>query len=299
MTKIKMAANGSDVKPRPKVTHYGSFDLIPGVHLECAILADGRRGFVQRQMLESIGFSGGDRNARFERFSTKIGLNYLKENSKTECPVFEVEMPNGGVARWSPMEVLVDVVKAGAIALYQGKLTKQQHHIGMRCVELSNALIGVGLASLIDEASGFQMTREQGALLELMHRLVRKEARDWERRFQPEYYRALCGLFGFKYGNNHRPLPHIIGRITEQWVYMAAMPQEILDEIRARKGSEKLHQWLTEEDGLRILEKQIEAVTMIAKSSVDYKDFDARCSQVFYRKGAQMGMVLPVEGRAA
>lgn len=190
-------------------------------------------------------------------------------------------MPNGGIANCVSYEVLTDIVKAGTVAAFQGKLTKHQHHIGEQCIRLSNALVGVGLIALIDEATGYQYRREPDALQDLISRLIRETHSDWERRFHPDYYSALCRLFGFQYGNQHRALPSIIGKITMDCVYSIAFPAEIIQEIKARKKSEKLHQWLSEEDGLRVLERQRDAVMTIARSSVDYKDFQARCSQAF------------------
>lgn len=292
MTKQKMAV-APDKGKRPKVTHYGNIELLPGANFECAVLEDGRRGFIQRQMLQSIGFAANNPRNRFERFCAKIGIQPPEKVDEIGVTGLEVDMPHGGSASWVPCEVLTDVVRAGMIAYGGGKLTAQQAHIGKRCVSLGTALIGVGLTSLIDEATGYQYAREPAALQDLFGRLIRQTAKDWERRFHPEFYRAVCGLFGIQYGNRHRALPSVIGQITERFVYLPVFPKEIVAEIKARKNSETLHQWLTDDCGLRLLEKQINDVTAIARSSVDYKDFEARCSQAFYKPGQQLSMIYP------
>jgi len=298
MTDPKMPSRGAKNNGRLKSSHYGTIQIAPGMVFECAVLEDGRRGFIQRQMVQAIGFAGGDRSARFGRFCEKIGLNALNSNVKSECPVLEVDLKHGGTAQWVPETVLTDVIRAGMVAHSQGKLTKQQEHIGRRCVEIGTALIGVALVALIDEATGYQHVREPDALQDLYGRLIRETEATWERRFHPEYYRALCGLFGFQYGNRHRPLPSIIGRITETYVYHAVFPKEIVDEIKRRKTSGKLHQWLTAEGGLKLLDRQVTEVTAIARSSIDYRDFEARCSQAFYKPGQQLSMIYP-QGTAA
>ncbi|MBS7702692.1 P63C domain-containing protein [Chelatococcus asaccharovorans] len=226
----------------------------------------------------------------------KIGLNPSENKGEIGVAVFEVDMPSGGTANWVDHEVLRSIIKAGIVAHGQGKLTKHQEHIGQRCVHLGSALIGVGLVALIDEATGYQYAREPNALQDLISKLIREEARDWDRRFHPTYYQAICKLFGFHYGNQHRALPSIVGKITETWIYKAVVPSEIVEEIRARKKSEKLHQWLTDDAGLRLLEKQIDAVTTLAKSSVDYRDFEARCTQAFCKPGQQLSMIYPQGG---
>lgn len=299
MTHANIMQNVSKNKSRPKISHFGSFELLPNVVFECAVLKDERRVLIQKKMTKAIGFQGNTRNLRFDTFLKKIGLNYLIYKSKTESPFFEADMPNGGIAKCVSHEFFVDIVKAGTIAAHQGKLTKHQKHIGEQCIKLSNSLIGVGLTALIDEATGYQYRRAPDALKDLYSRLICETASDWERRFHPDYYNSLCKLFGFKYGNQHKPLPSIIGKITVEWVYGAVFPNEILIEIKSRKKSEKLHQWLTHDGGIKLLEKQISAITTIAQSSIDYKDFQARCSQVFPIAGKQTVMVFPSVPHAA
>lgn len=277
---------------RLKATHYGVVEIAPGIKSECAVLSDGRRGFIQRQMVQAIGFTGGTRSIRFGGFCEKIGLNHLADNTKSEYPFLEIDLPHGGTATWVPCEVMTDVVKAGMVAYSQGRLTKHQEHIGQRCMQIGSALIGIALVSLIDEATGYQYHRESSALQDLYSKLIRETASDWERRFHPEFYTAICRMLGFQYGNKHRALPPLVGKITRDWIYEVIFPQEIIAEIKARQKSDKLHQWLKNE-GLTLLERQRDAVMMIARSSVDYRDFEARCSVAFYKPGIQVKMTFP------
>ncbi len=155
------------------------------------------------------------------------------------------------------------------------------------------------MVALIDEATGYQYHREPDALQDLLTKLIRETASDWERRFHPDYYQALCHLFGWRYGR-HRALPSVIGQITLRWVYEVILPPEIIAEAKSRCRSEKIHQWL-KDGGIKLLEKQRDAVEMMARGSVDYKDFDTRCSLAFYKQNQQMGMLFPAstEGKAA
>lgn len=293
MTKQTMTAQAVSIKTeRPKATHYGKVELLPGITFECAVLEDGQRGFIQRQMVQAIGFEGGTRSIRFERFCERIGLNSLAHNAKSEYPVSEVDMPHGGTAHWVPEALLRDVIRSAAIAYSTGRLTKQQRHIGERCMEMVLSLAGVGLTALIDEATGYQHVRAPDALQDIYSRLIRATASDWERRFPREFYTAVCRLWGWGY-SDHRALPAVIGNVTERFVYLAVFPKEVVEEIKLRKKSQKLHQWLTEADGLRILEKQIADVTVIARSSVDYRDFEARCTQAFFKPGDQLSIIYP------
>ena len=114
----------------------------------------------------------------------------------------------------------------------------------------------------------------------------------WARRFSPDYYRALFRLFGWHYQGHQQNPPAVIGQITLRWVYDVIMPREIIEEIRNRKRlSDKAHQWLSE-GGLALLEKQIPAVTMIARSSMTYRDFDTRCATAFGSQPLQMTLFI-------
>ena len=153
------------------------------------------------------------------------------------------------------------------------------------------ALSKTGELALIDEATGYQYQREPDALQDFINRVLRQTCATWERRFHPDYYQATFGLFGWKYAGNPRK-PSVIGQITARWVYEAVFPGEIMSELRERRGEDRLHQWLNEEGGLPLLEKQINAVTMIARSSTDLPDFNNRCAIAFHSRG-QMGFVFP------
>lgn len=114
----------------------------------------------------------------------------------------------------------------------------------------------------------------------------------WEKRFQPNFYRALARVTNTRYVGHSNGTPFTFAQITDRWVYGVIMPIDVLKEMKARReDSQKLHQWLTN-GGIEVLDRQINAVTMIANSSVDRADFNARCMQVFGKKG-QLALVYP------
>ena len=65
-----------------------------------------------------------------------------------------------------------------------------------------------GPIALIDEATGYQYHRAPDALQELISKLLRQSCSSWERRFHPDYYRALYRLFGWKYQGHDQNQPH-------------------------------------------------------------------------------------------
>lgn len=169
---------------------------------------------------------------------------------------------------------------------------EQRQHLVPNCQRILKALAKTGEVALIDEATGYQYHRAPDALQALISRLLRERVASWERRFSPDYYRALFRLFGWHYQGHQQNPPAVIGQITLRWVYDVIMPREIIEEIRNRKRlSDKAHQWLSE-GGLALLEKQIHAVTMIARSSMTYRDFDTRCATAFGSQPLQMTLFI-------
>lgn len=138
----------------------------------------------------------------------------------------------------------------------------------------------------------FKAAREQAAIDSMLNMVLLPEAASWEKRFGDSYYLALAKVTGTRYSGHVRGTPAIFGRITEQWVYSVIMPGEVVREMRTRRDrSQKLHQWLNE-GGLSLLDRQIDRVTSIAMSSVDYADFQSRCTQAFGLPG-QLRLVYP------
>ncbi|KOR28849.1 hypothetical protein TI03_03770 [Achromatium sp. WMS1] len=63
-------------KSLPKVSHYGTIN-IGDLVLDCAVLEDGTRGYIQDQFLQTLGFKGHGRMPRFRRFLHKIAPNAM------------------------------------------------------------------------------------------------------------------------------------------------------------------------------------------------------------------------------
>lgn len=275
-------------------THQAVVDFGP-IAIPCAILEDERRGFLLKQMTSAIGFVEKTRSGRFAAFLHKIGVNELNYNGKSEWPFIEVTLPRGGTAFWVEWDFLPAVIKAVNRAKRADRLSKHHDHIAERCLELSEALLGVAIVALIDDVTGFQYRREPNVLQDLLQRLLRDAPTDWKLRFEPSYYKAICKLFGFEYAGHHRPLPPIVGYITDRWVYGAIFPREIIDEIKARRDGrslhDKLHQWLAEGPGLAALDAQIKEVTTIAATSTSYRDFEGRCAHLWCQSALQMPMI--------
>jgi len=293
MTKPKVPQFEAKSKVRPKVTYHGPARLGDDLVVQCAVLEDGRRGYVQRSLREAVGLKRNLPLPAFAGFLSEIAPNALKYIGKTSSPV-QVRMPNGATGVWVEAGILTEIANGVIGAALDGNLGSGRQHMIAPCRAILRALGKTGEIALIDEATGHQYHREPDALQDIITQLIREEAKDWDLRFPPHFYRSLCRLWGFSYGNKHAPLPWVIGQVTRRWVYDVVFPPEIMAEIKARRRSEKMHQWL-KDGGIKLLEKQRDAVAIIAQSAVDPKDFEARCSAVFNRPGTQVSMAFPQE----
>jgi hypothetical protein len=266
------------------VVHFGDLDC------EAVVLTNGERGYVQRQLARALGL-------RKKSPSTQIGA-LIREFSAKSLSTFEkkgyakVRLPSGQTGTFFPAGIVGDVALGVIDAALCGHLHAKRQHLIPNCRKILAALAVTGETALIDEATGFQYSRAPDALQELIGKLLRQSCSSWERRFQPDYYRAIYRLFGWKYQGHEQNPPHVVGQITLRWVYGPVLPEDLLGEIRQRKGiSQKHHQWLTEQ-GLSHLESQIHAVTAIARSSMNYPDFKRRCEAAFAGAALQLGLLL-------
>lgn len=138
----------------------------------------------------------------------------------------------------------------------------------------------------------FRDARQKASLESMMSLVLLPAPTAWERRFGDAYYQALARITSTVFVGHANGTPAIFGQITDRWVYAAILPKEVHRELKARRGeSEKMHQWLTD-GGRRLLDQQIKDVTVIAKSSSDRKDFEARCMQAFGMPG-QLRLIYP------
>ena len=269
-------------------SHYGVVRF-GDLQCEAVVLNGGERGYVRRQLMKLLGFAERQRGDRFAGFLREIAPNSLSLLNKQEATIL---LPSGQKAQFFPSGIIADVASAVVNAAIDGTLHKARRGIVPNCMKIMHALATTGEVALIDEATGYQFHRAPDALQDLIAKLLRQSSGSWERRFHADYYRAIYRLFGWKYQGHAQNPPHVLGQITQRWVYGPVLPEELLDEIRSRKRiSDKHHQWLTDK-GLTRLEQQIHSVTAIARCSTNYRDFSRRCEAAFAGGALQLGLLI-------
>jgi P63C domain len=160
-----------------------------------------------------------------------------------------------------------------------GKTTRQQEHVVRTCTLLLCGFARVGIAALIDEATGFQRVRARRALEEILERFIAKELVKWVKTFPNDFYEEMFRLKGWRYDPESFKRPIMVGKLTNDLVYERLAPG-VLEELkritpRDAKGRarHKYHQRLTEEVGHPRLREHLDSVITLMRASDDWHTF--------------------------
>ncbi len=283
----KAMVNVPDPEQPLNATHRGILP-IGGLQLECYVLEDGRRVFAKRGMARAIGLKSEGGNAFLKTLSgKKVGSEITEAlREKLENPiVFNITGADPG--HGYEAETLVDVCKAVARADGKNKLLDSQKPMANQARAIVNALAKVGIAALIDEATGYQTQRSPDALRLLVQAYIEDEQREWEKEFPDDFYLSLNKVYGSdpyiarQGGALVINKPQHFGNFTNKYVYGPLESGEVLKELQRlnpkldAKGTrkEKLHQFLSKGYGLEKLREQRQEVLTMLKLSDDINEF--------------------------
>lgn len=282
-----MLANDGPKEKTPEATHRGILPL-GGMQLDVYVLEDGRRVFAKRGMARALGLKSEGGNAFLKTLGRKnVGSEITEElREKLDNPiVFNIAGADPG--HGYEAEVLVEVSKAVARADEAGKLLESQKTMAAQAKAIVSALAKVGIAALIDEATGYQTERSPDALRLLVQAYIEKEQREWEKEFPDDFYLTLNKVYGSDpyiaraSGALVINKPQHFGNFTNKYVYGPLEDGEVLKELQrlnpriAATGSrkDKLHQFLTKGYGLEKVREQRQEVLTMLKLSDDIDDF--------------------------
>lgn len=286
VAKAMTLAAGPPEKPL-EATHRGILP-IGGLQLECYVLEDGRRVFAKRGMARAIGLKSEGGNAFLKTLSgKKVGSEIsdeLRENLENPI-IFNIVGADPG--HGYEAEVLVEVCKAVIRADEAGKLIDSQKPMAAQARAIVNALAKVGIAALIDEATGYQTERSPDALRLLVQAYIEQEKREWEKEFPDDFYLTLNKVYGSDpyiakaSGALVINKPQHFGNFTNKYVYGPLEDGEVLKELQrlnpkiAGSGSrrDKLHSYLSKGYGLEKVREQRQEVLTMLKLSDDIDDF--------------------------
>jgi hypothetical protein len=179
-----------------------------------------------------------------------------------------------------------------------GKLLPSQAHIAKACTALLRALTDHAIDDLVDRATGFDDIRKREALHRILEKYVSAEALPWTKRFKDEFYQQIFRLNRWPYDPEKVARPSVIGIWTND-IYDRLAPgvRAALHE-RVRRNSkgrptQKLHQFLTKEDGLEELRDHLNGVTAIMRGCDSWDQFQVLLEKSYPKVGDTMQLPLP------
>ncbi len=282
----------------PLATHSGVLDL-SGTRFECAVLADTTRVIKQGDIMNALGrhVSSG-RRGDLPPFLEAANLTEFI-SSRLRSDLSGIEFRASGqraISRGYKASILVDVCEVFLAARASGtvKLSKAQEGYAIRAEILMRSLAKLGIDALVDEATGYEKTRERGELQRLLAEYVEESFRPWVKRFPDDFFAQVLRIYGHKANGQRRP--QFVGKFINEYVY-GQLPEGVLDELQrvnpttgAGKRARTHHQHLTEGTGNVHLDRQIVAVTTLLAISDTANDF----KELFARRFPKTRQVLKV-----
>lgn len=209
-------------------------------------------------------------------------------------------MKGGRTAHGYDCMVLPDVCRAIVAAQEAGALGERRASLAKLALAIREALIGVGMVALVDEATGYQEDRPRDALQQILAAYVLPVMQPWLKRFPPDFFREAYRIMGWKYDENATGStrgPRFIGKVINECIYKRLPPpvlpklNELNPSINGRRRH-KHHQHLTEHTGIPHLDKQIVAVTVLMRAARDRRQFNEMLVRAFPVTGDQMPLDL-------
>jgi hypothetical protein len=199
-----------------------------------------------------------------------------------------------GVSAENLVELCRFLLKAREFGLLRNRLDAAY---AQAAESLIVSIAKVGVAALIDEATGFQRARERDALQKLLDQYLRKEYAAWAKRFPDEFYIQMFRLKKWPWKGMAINRPSIVGTYTRDIVYARLAP-DVLKELerlnpRTEQGQRKVkhHQWMTEDVGHLELNNHLQGVLAIMRASGSWRGFNQLLKKSYPRIGDQLELL--------
>lgn len=289
---IGRAGAAAKWRDKPVSAEYAGILQLGDAAIPCANLADGRRLIAESAILTALGrtYSGyysqrdaaaGDGVEPIHRsVSPKVLHPFIPAELATmlQHPVAYRAPGSQAVSKGIPAEALAMILGVWIKADEAGVLTAKQSETAVRARILRDGFVEVGLAALIDEATGAQHARARFALAQFLETYVTRELAAWERMFEPDFYEQLFRLHNWKTADVSKR-PAVVGKWTADIVYARLAPgvlqrlQEIVPRDSKGRLKFKFHQALTRDHGYLALKKHIASVSSLMFASKSWDDF--------------------------
>ena len=268
-----------------RATHQGQIHL-DDITLDCFVIEDGRRIISQASIMAALGRStSSGRRTRNDNMPPFVEANNLqpfitpelRENlERLEYRVGDEKQVRSGYNA----EILPRICNVYLAADDHGVLTANQRPAVVAAQVLVRALALVGITALVDEATGYQETRAANELQRLLDAYVHEEFKPWIKRFPEVFFKEVYRIHGWEFFPGKTKHTPYVGHFINEYIYKP-MPAGVLQRLRElnpinEQGNRarKHHQHLSEDMGVKHLERQISTVVTLMQVSDDKQEFE-------------------------
>ncbi|HFK1424868.1 P63C domain-containing protein [Bacillus albus] len=278
--------------------HYGEFNIADAA-VECAVLENGVRVFQVKGLFTA--FDRTYHGRKVDGLPPVIGgknlSEFITDEVKELCIPYRYKKSGSErVVNGYDAKLLPKVCMIYRDARRKGVLVKHQESVADRAELLLDALAETAITALIDEATGFELDRESGALAKILNNYIAKGLMSYEKRFPIEFYRELYRLYDWtQLDPNDYKRPQIIGKFTNEFIYgqfptnvQAFMKEKSRVTSKDNKQYKiKYYRFLNKEVGLVELDSQIRLVLGIMRLSDSISDFSQKYYTAFPRENSK------------
>jgi len=269
-----------------EVTHQGKWQVADDIEIDCYVTKNKKRLLSLRGTARAMGITGNGSRALLRSLQAKWIEPYLSDQLKTWVYRASMDELDRLEVLFGPpiipfeTNLFVDVCKAYMLASRDGILSESGVRIAQKLLGIMTAFAKVGIDSLVDEITGYQKERQDDELQRLLSKYISAEFLEWSKMFPDEFYEQLFRLRGWKgFGEFGRKMPGVVGYFTNDIVY-ERLPKGVLEALKKKTPKSeagnnlvRYHQSLSEEYGVKHLEKHLIAVIALMKSSDSWDQF--------------------------
>ena len=251
------------------------------ISVRCANIDGGYRVINQSDFLELFGrspnVSSSNKKSKFANLPPFLSAGNLEPYVEkllgvSPDPIRYISKSNK-VSKGYLADLISQTCKIYRIAYKENVLTKNQLHVFERCELISDSLLGVAIAALIDEATGYQYVRPENALRDLLKFYIQSDPRNWERQFTEDFYKEICRLRKWDYTPKQRT--SAFAHVTVDLVYKRIQPGlwEELKKTNPNKTKYRYHQMLTDNIGNPHLQKHLISLIKLMQKCPTWNKF--------------------------
>jgi len=274
--------------------------------LSCAVLETGVRLINQTTLLSSLGRGkaarkGPDGERRAPFLAAKNLQPFISDELRAMDTPIRYKTPTGQRPFGYQADMLPLVCETYMDAEDAGKLNRTQIPIARAARILYRGIARVGMAALVDEATGYQEVRARHELQAILSAYVQAELQPWVKAFPDEFFREIYRLHGWEYKPGTSKRTPYTGRLINKYVY-EQLPAGVLEELQRLNPrnvngnrSRRHHQHLTADTGNTHLDKQISTVTTLLRISKDLPEFEVLFERAFPPIQPRLPLILELE----